>query len=103
MIVPAGIELERIRRLVLDVMKPHKPDIIQLTQHVSGLKGIIGVNSVLIEMDQETENIKMTLMGDNIPYKKVKKVLEEHGATVHSIDMVATGERVIDEVATPQD
>jgi hypothetical protein len=84
-------------------MKPHKPNLIKLTQHVSALKGILGVNSVLIEMDQETENIKMTLMGDSIPFEKVRKVLEEHGATIHSIDMVATGERVIDEVATPQD
>ena len=84
-------------------MKPHQPNIIEITQHVSALKGIVGVNTVLVEMDQETENIKMTLHGENIPYKKVKKVLENHGATVHSIDMVATGERVIEEASTPQD
>ena len=95
--------MERIRRLVLDVMKPHKPTIIALTQRVSALKGIVGVNSVLIEMDQETENIKMTLMGDKIPFEKVKRVLEENGATIHSIDMVATGDKVIEEITTPQD
>jgi len=84
-------------------MKPHKPNIIQLTQRVSALKGIVGVNTVLVEMDQDTENIKMTLHGDNIPFSRVKKVLEDHGAIIHSIDMVATGDRVIEETPTPQD
>lgn len=84
-------------------MKPHQPSIIELTQRVSVIKGIDGVNAVLVEMDQETENIKMTLRGDAIPFAKVKKALADHGATIHSIDAVAAGAKLIEEVPTPQD
>jgi len=77
--------------LVLDVMKPHKPDIVDLGKQISSLPGISGCNLTVLEIDKSVENVKITIEGDNISAKEIEKVLEENGATVHSIDKVSIG------------
>lgn len=80
-----------IKRLVLDVMKPHKPDIVDLGKQLSSLHGVGGCNLTVLEIDKSVENVKITIEGDNINAKDVEKVLEENGATIHSIDKVSIG------------
>ncbi len=85
------------------MLKPHEPSIIDVSNKLSVLEGVSGVNCVLDEVDQETENIKITIEGTNIQYEEVKNVLESLGCVIHSIDGVSAGERLIDDVETPQD
>ncbi len=92
-----------IRRLVLDVLKPHNPGVVELSLALSRLEGIDGVNVVIYEIDQQVENAKVVIAGTNIDFDDVKKRLEDMGATIHSVDEVAAGKVVIDEVKTPQD
>ncbi len=61
-----------------------------------------GVNITLVEIDKETENIKITIVGgDNLDYEEIVRTIEEFGGVVHSIDMVAAGKRIIEESETP--
>ncbi len=92
-----------LRRLVLDVLKPHNPSILDLSNKLSKLKGIDGVNIITIEIDKEVENVKVVLEGPDINFNKVRKILENSGGAVHSIDEVAAGKKIIEEVRTPQD
>lgn len=92
-----------IKRLVLDVLKPHKPNLMQLAENISDIEGVEGVNLSLYEVDQETENIKMTVEGKGIDYKKVEETVESTGAVVHSVDEVAAGRELVEEVETLQD
>ncbi len=92
-----------IKRLVLDVLKPHKPSLIELTQRLSSLKGVDGVNCSLDEVDQETESIKVTIEGTSIAYDNVEAILRELGAVIHSVDEVAAGKRLVEDVRTLQD
>ena len=92
-----------IKMLVLDVLKPHEPSIIVLSQRISALPGVDGVNCVLEEVDQDTMSVKVTVEGPSIDYEKVVEAIESCGATIHSIDAVSTGRRRIEEVETPQD
>lgn len=92
-----------IRRLVLDVLKPHSPSIVDISRKLSALGGVNGVNCTLEEVDQETETLKITIEGDDLDFEKIKSTLEDSGADIHSIDSVATGKRIVDEVETPQD
>jgi hypothetical protein len=92
-----------IRRLVLDVLKPHKPNVVELSEALSHLHGVEGVNIIINEIDQQVENAKIIVGGIGISFEDVKKKLEELGATVHSIDEVAAGKRIVEEVRTPQD
>jgi hypothetical protein len=80
-----------IKRLVLDVMKPHKPDIIELGRQLSSLAGVDGCNLTVLEIDKSVENVKITIDGEDIPAREVERVLEENGATIHSIDKVSIG------------
>ena len=92
-----------IRRLVLDVLKPHNPSIIELSKKIAVINGISGVNLTLDEVDQETESIKITIEGRAIDFDEVKEAIEELGAVIHSVDSVSTGRTLVEEVETPQD
>ncbi len=92
-----------IRLLVLDVLKPHQPIVTELALGLSEVKGVEGVNITLVEIDKETENVKITIMGDDLDYDEIARTIEEFGGVVHSIDMVAAGHRIIEEEETPQD
>ncbi len=92
-----------IRRIVLDVLKPHSPSIVEVAERLSAIRGISGVNIMLDEVDQETETIKITIGGANIKVDSVYKALEEMGASVHSVDAVMAGDKIIEDIETPQD
>ena len=92
-----------IRRLVLDVLKPHNPSVVELSEALSHLEGIEGVNVIIYEIDQQVENVKVIIAGSSINFESIKKKLEEMGATIHSVDEVAAGKRIVEEVKTPQD
>jgi len=92
-----------IKRLVLDVLKPHNPTILEIANEIGKQDNIIGVNIGLFEVDQQTENVKITIEGSNLDYEVIKGIIEEHGAVIHSIDEVAAGRKLIEEVPTTQD
>jgi len=92
-----------IKRIILDVLKPHKPSIIELADRISSLEGISGVNISLEEVDAETDSVKITIEGTNINYEKVNNEISVCGAVIHSIDGVSAGMKLVDEVNTPQD
>lgn len=92
-----------IKRLVLDVLKPHNPGVVELSEGLSNLDGIEAVNVITYEIDQQVENVKIIIAGSSIDFESIKKKLEEMGATIHSVDEVAAGQRIVEEVRTPQD
>ena len=95
--------MANIKRIILDVLKPHTPSIIDLAERLGDLDGISGVNISLEEVDADTDSVKITIEGSNIDYKAVKKEISECGAVIHSIDGVSAGIKIINEVNTPQD
>ena len=95
--------MTNIKRVILDVLKPHKPSILVLAEKISGIDGISGVNISLEEVDAETDSVKITIEGKDIDVEKVKCQITECGGAIHSIDGVSAGIRIVDEVNTPQD
>lgn len=93
----------KIRLLVLDVLKPHEPNILQMAGILSDIKGIEGVDVTVYEIDSKVENVKITLEGKDILYSEVKEVIEDSGATIHSIDKVSSGSVIVEEAQTHQD
>ncbi len=92
-----------IRRLVLDVMKPHRPSIVEVALKLSKVNGVNGVNCILNEVDQETESLKVVIEGPNIDFDEVQETLESLGAVIHSIDVAVAGKKIVEDVETPQD
>ncbi|MEM4725175.1 MAG: DUF211 domain-containing protein [Candidatus Hadarchaeum sp.] len=93
----------KIRRLVLDVLKPHDPSIIEVAAELSELPGVEAVNISIYEVDRRVENAKITLEGSDLRYNDILKVIGENGGTVHSIDEVVAGRMIIEDAETLQD
>jgi hypothetical protein len=95
--------LSEIKRLVLDVLKPHHPTVIELARRLGTIRGISGVTCTLEEVDRETESIKITIEGMSIEVEQVEEIVAECGAVIHSVDSVSAGKKIVEEVETPQD
>ncbi|MBC8390104.1 MAG: DUF211 domain-containing protein [Actinobacteria bacterium] len=95
--------MANIRRVVLDVLKPHTPNMVELAVQLADIEGIDGVDVSLTEMDQKVENVKITCEGDSINYEEVEKIIIQNGASIHSLDKVSAGASLIEEVTTQQD
>ncbi len=95
--------MAQIRRLVLDTLKPHDPNIIELANELSDLEGVSAVNVSIYEMDRKVENAKITIQGASIDYSLVVEKIKDMGGAIHSIDEVVAGSTIIDDPATLQD
>ncbi|MFO8037408.1 MAG: DUF211 domain-containing protein [Anaerolineales bacterium] len=92
-----------LRRIVLDVLKPLEPNIVDMVQKVAHLQGVDGVNITIYEVDHRVENAKITVEGNNLSFSELQALIEENGAAIHSIDEVAAGKSIIEDVVTHQD
>jgi hypothetical protein len=92
-----------IRRLVLDVLKPHEPSIVDVAREVSSASGVRGTNAMLLEMDREVQNIRLVIEGDAIDDGEVERHITNLGGTIHSIDEVVVGEEMVESGDNPQD
>lgn len=92
-----------LRRIVLDVLKPLEPNIVDMVQRVAQLQGVEGVNITIYEVDHRVENAKITVEGNNLSFSELQTLIEENGAAIHSIDEVAAGKSIIEDVVTHQD
>lgn len=97
------LDMSQIRRLVLDVLKPHDLGIDRFAKTITEQQGVDAVNLSLIEVDEEVENIKATVEGDNMELEGLKKEVEDLGASIHSVDQIVCGSRMVEQVETPQD
>ncbi|OYT39984.1 MAG: hypothetical protein B6U89_03190 [Desulfurococcales archaeon ex4484_58] len=84
-----------IKRLVLDVLIPNKISIVDFAESLSKLNGIDAVNITVKEVDVETQNIIVVIEGENIVFNDVNELIEKMGGTIHSVDQVVAGKRVI--------
>ncbi|MBW3002244.1 DUF211 domain-containing protein [Candidatus Woesearchaeota archaeon] len=85
----------KLRIIVLDILKPHKPDIIDFGIAVEKINGVNCLNLSVYAVDEKTESIKVALEGKSLDMKKIKKLIEDFGAVIHSIDKAVIGESKI--------
>lgn len=97
------MKLGNLRRIVLDVLKPLEPSIVDLARKISTLSGVDGVNITIYEIDHHVENAKITVEGEQLSYEELQDLIVENGGAVHSIDEVAAGNITVEEVETHQD
>lgn len=77
-----------ISKVVLDVLKPHMPSLVEFSMEVSKVRGVDKVNAVLVEVDAETDSIKLTVEGQGIDYEELESTVKRLGAAIHSVDEV---------------
>ncbi|MDP7282131.1 MAG: DUF211 domain-containing protein [Candidatus Undinarchaeales archaeon] len=84
-----------IKIVVLDVLKPHNPSIVEFGKLVCRNSSVLSVNNSVYAVDTKTESIKMTLEGNDINFDAVKKIIANAGAAIHSVDRVVLGKENI--------
>ncbi len=77
-----------IRRLVVDSLKPRETSIIDLSTAICQAEGIDEVDITVTEVDAKTETVKLIIRGPNIDYEELSRVMNDHGATLRSIDEI---------------
>ena len=82
-----------VKILVLDVLKPHKPSILDFGKIICSDKSVEAANISVYAVDEKTESVKLILEGNDIDYDKVKKLIEEQGGVIHSMDKVVLGKK----------
>jgi len=82
------LEQLRITHIVLDVLKAHQPPLPEFAAFVGELGGIKRVDVSVVEMDEKTESLRITIDGVNIDYEELRSHMEKQGAVIHSVDQV---------------
>ncbi|MEM4765770.1 MAG: DUF211 domain-containing protein [Nitrososphaerota archaeon] len=77
-----------LSRLVLDVLKPHIPDLIEFCKSLSEVDGVRKVSAVVMEVDAETDTVKITVEGREIDFEALKERVRGMGGAIHSVDEV---------------
>ncbi len=82
----------KVWRIVLDVLKPHEPSLPEFAKKIGAMEGVEGVDVALLEIDKETETLKITIDGD-LDYQRIRAEIEDWGGVVHSVDEVVVGSK----------
>ncbi len=84
-----------VKLMVLDVLKPHEPSILELAKKIGTVRGVEAVDVTIMSVDRKVETAKITLEGHDFNYDSILKIINDYGATVKSIDRVSTGKKLI--------
>jgi len=76
----------RIRKIELDVLKPHLPNVLELACAVAALGPDYQVSLDVVEMDEKTETLNLVIEGPDLNYLRIEEVIRSLGGSIHSID-----------------
>jgi hypothetical protein len=75
-----------VKRLVLDVLKPHQPNALEFSIALAEAGGDCRVCITVLEVDEETETLQVVVKGDAIDFDAVQSSISDLGGSLHSID-----------------
>jgi hypothetical protein len=88
-----------VKRIVLDVLKPHLPNALEFSQTIAELGRDYRVLLTVVEVDEHTETLQVVVNGGDIDFEAVQDRINDMGGSIHSIDEV----EVQSEPDAPQD
>ena len=77
-----------VKRIVLDVLKPHQPNGLEFTSAIAEQSPGTRVKLTVIEVDEKTETVVIVIEGQDLRYNTITEAISNMGGTVHSIDEV---------------
>jgi hypothetical protein len=80
-----------VRKLVLDVLKPHQPNALEFALHLGAIGSDYRVDLKVLEMDENTETLCVTLEARSLDFTAIQVAIDQMGGSVHSIDEVEVG------------
>jgi hypothetical protein len=77
-----------VKRVVLDVLKPHQPNALEFSRAIAAVGAGYHVTLTVLEVDESTETLQIVVAGDAIDYEAVQSEISGMGGSIHSIDEV---------------
>lgn len=80
--------MTQVKHLILDILKPHKPNALDFASSLAELSEDLEVTLTVTGVDEKTESVEMLLLGSDINFQLVSERIKELGGSIHSIDEV---------------
>jgi len=77
-----------IKRLVLDVLKPHHPNALDFAAALADQGKNTRIKLSVAEVDEKTESVILVIDGEDIDFGAIAEHIAALGGSVHSIDEV---------------
>ncbi len=77
-----------IKRVVLDVLKPHNPNALDFTAAIAEKVPGCKIRLTVTAMDKKTETVLLLIEGEQVPFNVISEVIGSLGGSIHSIDEV---------------
>jgi len=81
--------MANVKRILLDVLKPHQPGSLEFAETLADLGRGYRVNLRVEEVDENTESIVVVIEGEGIRFDEIDQAIKKMGGTIHSVDEVA--------------
>jgi len=80
--------MAKVKRIVLDVLKPHHPSALDFAKAIADQKNQCNVKLTVEEVDEKTESITLVIDGEDILFDAILDTIKNLGGSLHSIDGV---------------
>ena len=77
-----------VKRIVLDVLKPHSPSALEFSTSIAEVGNDYHVHLTVIEMDENTETLQIIIESEAIDLEAIQSAIDGMGGSLHSIDEV---------------
>ncbi len=78
-----------LKRIVLDVLKPHSPSILEFARTIAESAGDCRVDITVVAVDEKTESVTVVIEGRAIVFEAVTEAINTLGGSIHSLDEVS--------------
>ena len=78
----------QLKRLVLDVLKPHSPDVMEFARSIAAQGDDYYVRVNVVEIDDKTQTLELIIEGTDIQLEPITACINDMGGSLHSIDGV---------------
>jgi hypothetical protein len=77
-----------IKRLILDVLKPHHPNALEFAAALAEVGEQMRIKLRVEAVDEKTESATVIIEDENIDFEAISTRIAELGGSIHSIDEV---------------
>lgn len=77
-----------VKKLVLDVLKPHQPNALVFSQKIAAVGDNYRVRLIVLEVDENTESLQLVIEAEALDYDAIVSTINDLGGSLHSIDEV---------------
>ena len=77
-----------VKRLVLDVLKPHQPNALEFSCNLAEVGDDYNIVLTVLEVDEKTETIRLEIEGKDLNFEEIQSAITGMSGSLHSIDVV---------------